>query len=67
MDKPTKKRNILNRDVVDKLIADYGVSRRFITMSIRGDRTSATSEKIAKEYKRLDNQVKEAIKASINQ
>lgn len=67
MNKPTKKRNILNKDVVDKLIEDYGVSRRFITMSIRGDRTSTTSDKIVKDYKRLENQVKEAVKAAVNQ
>lgn len=62
MDKPTKKNKNLNREVVNRLIEKYGVSRRFITMSIRGDRTSETSDKITKEYKRLCKKVVTTLK-----
>lgn len=42
-----------NRDVVDALQEKYGVSNYFIRASLRGDRTSLTSDKIKKDYKAM--------------
>lgn len=53
MDKPTKKRNQYNNVVIKRLKDKYGVSKRFITMSISGDRKSETSSAIKKDYKTM--------------
>lgn len=53
MNKPTKKRAIYNTTVVNRLIEKYGVSKRYITMSLSGDRQSETLEAISKDYKAM--------------
>lgn len=53
MDKHTKKRNSYNAEILTELKKKYGLSKRFITMSISGDRISETSEKIKADYKLL--------------
>lgn len=63
MDKPTKKRAIYNATVVNRLIEKYGVSKRFITMSLSGDRESETSEAIKKDYKTMLKEVNNVLKA----
>lgn len=63
MDKPTKKRAIYNTTVVNRLIEKYGVSKRFITMSLSGDRESETSEAIKKDYKTMLKEVNNVLKA----
>lgn len=50
MDKPTKKKPKYHELVLDRLKVKYGVSQRFITMSLNGDRESETSESIKKDY-----------------
>jgi len=50
MDKPTKKKPKYHELVLNRLKVKYGVSQRFITMSIGGDRDSETSESIKKDY-----------------
>lgn len=50
MNESTKKKNIYNINVVERLQQKYGVSKRYITMSISGDRTSETSDKIKRDY-----------------
>lgn len=62
MNKLTEKRKIYNKQVVERLMEMYGVSRRFVTMSLRGDRVSETSESIKKEYTKLAAEVNEATK-----
>lgn len=47
--------------IIDKLKRKYGVSKRFITMSINGDRTSETSDAILKDYKSLKKKVANAL------
>ncbi len=63
MDKPTKKRANYNATVVDRLIEKYGVSKRFITMSLSGDRESETSDSIKKDYKTMLKEVNNVLKA----
>jgi len=62
MDKPTKKRANYNTTVVDRLKEKYGVSKRFITMSLSGDRESETSEAIKKDYKTMLKEVNNVLK-----
>lgn len=54
--------NRYNTSVIDKLKSKYGVSRRFITQSLTGDRKSETSDSIKKDYKELLKKVEEALK-----
>lgn len=57
-----KKKNSYNALVVDRLKIKYGVSRRFVTMSLSGERVSEVSETIKKEYKTLTEKVERALK-----
>ncbi|PKH50788.1 hypothetical protein CXF68_08855 [Tenacibaculum sp. Bg11-29] len=57
MNKSTNKRNKYNTLVVMQLAKKWGVTTRFVTMSLRADRESETAEKLKKEYKRLVKQV----------
>lgn len=62
MDKPTKKNNKYNQVVIERLKAKYGVSKRYITMSLSGDRTSETSTKIKNDYKTILKEVNAFLK-----
>lgn len=62
MNKPTKKRAIYNATVVNRLVEKYGVSKRYITMSLSGDRQSETSEAIAKDYKAMLREINNLLK-----
>ncbi|WP_410221896.1 hypothetical protein [Pedobacter sp.] len=55
--KSMEKKGSYNSQVVDRLIKKYGVSRRFVTMSLKGDRVSETSESIKKDYKSLEESI----------
>lgn len=67
MNKPTKKRESYNSDVIETLIKKYGVSRRYITMSLKGDRVGLLPDRIIKDYKifkqTIDNALDEKLKA----
>lgn len=62
MDKPTKKNNKYNQVVIERLKSKYGVSKRYITMSLSGDRTSETSSTIKKDYKVMLKEVNTLLK-----
>ena len=62
MDKPTKKINNYNSEVIERLKTKYGVSKRYITMSLSGDRTSETSTQIKKDYRVMLKEVKNLLK-----
>ncbi len=47
--------------VVNRLKDKYGVSIQFIHLSLRGDRTSETAEKIVAEYKLLASEITKII------
>lgn len=48
--------------VVKRLQEKYGVSKRYITMSLSGDRESETSEAIKKDYAKMNHAVSELLK-----
>ena len=56
-----KNKNIYNTEIIKRLKEKYGVSRRFITMSINSDRTSETSEKIKDDYKNMKSEVEKTL------
>jgi hypothetical protein len=62
MDKPTKNKNNYNAEIIGRLKTKYGVSKRFITMSLSGDRTSETSEAIKKDYKIMSTELQALLK-----
>lgn len=56
------KKNKYNASVVERLKEKYGVSKRFVTMSLSGDRKSETSTTIKKDYKKMVKAEKELLK-----
>lgn len=62
MDKPTKNKNNYNAEILGRLKTKYGVSKRFITMSLSGDRTSETSEAIKKDYNKMSTELQALLK-----
>jgi Mor family transcriptional regulator len=52
-----KKYNSYNATAISALEKKYDVSKQFIRQSLRGDRTSKTSDKIAADYKELVKEV----------
>ncbi|WP_395075332.1 hypothetical protein [Flavobacterium sp.] len=56
-----KNKNIYNTEIIKRLKEKYGVSRRFITMSINSDRTSETSDKIKDDYKKMESEVEKTL------
>lgn len=61
MDKPTKKRNNYNTEVIKVLSEEYEVSTQFVRQAIRQDKTSLTAETIRKKYYKMANATKRAI------
>lgn len=61
MDKPTKNKNNYNAEIIGRLKTKYGVSKRFITMSLSGDRTSETSDAIKKDYKIMEIEINKTL------
>lgn len=57
-----EKKAYFNREVIQRLKEKYGVSQRFITMSLNGDRTSETSESIKKDYRVMVREQKRLLK-----
>jgi hypothetical protein len=56
-----KKYNVL---VINRLKEKYGLSMRYIHMSLNGDRKSETSDLIIKDYKELCTEVDKALKSN---
>lgn len=61
MDKPTKKRQNYNTEIVNVLSEEFEVSTRFVRMSINKEKQSKTAENIRKKYFELSQPVKDAI------
>ena len=58
MDKSTTKTyKTYNIDIIRRLRKKYGISPHFIYASLRGDRTSETSERIVKDYKIAEKEI----------
>lgn len=64
MCKSMKTKNTYNAEILKKLKSKYGVSKRFITMSLKGDRVSETSEAIVKDYAVIEKAMTEAINSA---
>ncbi len=62
MNKSTIKRESYNVEILNRLKDKYGVSKRFITMSLKGDRESETSESIKKDYRTMEKEVSKLLK-----
>lgn len=62
MDKRTQKKPNYNQDIIKRLKEKFGVSSRFITASLSGDRKSETSDTIKKQYASMSKAVTEFIK-----
>lgn len=63
MDKRTKKKSDYNAEILNRLVEKYGVSKRYITMSLSGDRTSETSDTIISDYKKMSSAVDQLLKS----
>jgi antitoxin component HigA of HigAB toxin-antitoxin module len=61
----TKKRTHqnLNGLVVVRLMEKYGFSRRYIQMSVRGERQSEASDILKKEYKLMCEEIDQLLKS----
>lgn len=60
--KRMKKRTNYNAEIIERLQKKYGVSKRYIQMSLSEDRKSETSETIKKDYAKMKKAVKELLK-----
>lgn len=61
MNKPTKKRQAYNAEIIRALVAEFEVSSQFVRQAIRGDKQSLTAETIRKKYKELAKPTQNAI------
>lgn len=52
MSETTKNKKIYNTEILTRLMKKYGLSKRYLTMSLSGDRVSETSDKIKADYKK---------------
>lgn len=62
MDKETKKKNIYNTEILNRIKEKYGLSKRFITMSLSGDRRSEMTDTVKKDYKKMEIAIRELLK-----
>jgi len=62
MDKETKKKNIYNTEILNRIKEKYGLSKRFITMSLSGDRKSEMTETVRKDYKKMETAIAALLK-----
>ena len=60
--KSMEKTKRYNTEILNRLKKKYGVSKRFITMSLNGDRKSETSISIVSDYGQLEKKVEDALK-----
>lgn len=67
MDKPTKKRNSYNTEIINALSDEFVVTKRFVRMAVSGEKQSLTAETIKKKYYEMANPSKKAIANFKNQ
>lgn len=67
MDKPTKKRQTYNTEIINVLSEEFEVSTRFVRMSINGEKHSRTADNIRKKYNQLVRPTQEAIEKFKNE
>lgn len=66
MDKNTKKKHKYNQSIIKELVIAYGITESAVRKALNGDRTSATSEAIKKDYYKAKKAVEEVTKALLN-
>lgn len=67
MDKPTKKRQTYNTDVVKALAEEFEVTLQFVRQCIRKEKHSRTAQNIEKKYHLIANASLQKIKEFKNQ
>lgn len=60
--KKTKQYFTYNRDIIKRLKEKHGFTSRFIYASLRGERTSESSDKIVKDYKKMESEINKTLK-----
>ncbi len=61
-DKRTNNKNKYHELIMNRLVEKYGVTKRFITMSLNGDRVSETSASLKGDYALMVKRVTEFLK-----
>ena len=61
MDKPTKKRESYNTEILNAISTEYGVTTQFVRQCIRKEKHSLTADTIRKKYNELNNPSKQAL------
>lgn len=64
MNKSTKTKQYFtyNRDIIKRLKEKHGFTSRFIYASLRGERTSESSDTIVKDYKKMESEINKILK-----
>lgn len=64
MNKSTKTKQYFtyNRDIINRLKEKHGFTSRFIYASLRGERTSESSDIIVKDYKKMESEINKTLK-----
>lgn len=60
--KKTKQYFTYNRDIIKRLKEKHGFTSRFIYASLRGERTSESSDIIVKDYKKMESEINKTLK-----
>lgn len=63
MNEGKQKRNYYDKEVINQLVEEFGVSAYFVRQSLNGNRKSLTSDKIKKRYKQMNAAVDAALKS----
>lgn len=63
MSETTKNKKIYNTEILTRLVKKYGLSKRYITMSLSGERVSETSDKIKSDYKAANDAITKIIES----
>ena len=62
MDKPTKKRQTYNAEVIKAISEEYCVTKQFVRQCIRKEKHSLTADTIRKKYIQMNRATEQAIK-----
>ncbi|AKQ39430.1 hypothetical protein CYV15_09730 [Riemerella anatipestifer] len=66
MDKNNNKKHKYNQSIIKELVVAYGVTESSVRKALNGDRTSATSEAIKKDYYKAKKALEDVTKAVLN-
>lgn len=63
MSEGKQKRNYYDKEIVDKLVEEFGLTPRFIRKAISGDNKSLTADKVKARFKELTAALEAALKS----